>query len=835
MKKSVRVLNISPKAQLSLTDSTSDVYPTILRTGDERNLGNDKSIFDDFKTQRFVKQDVIMPYNASKDWVDQSGFLTGTITLNKEITPQSQFLTTYKDYSYDPYDEARNPSSFYGSGSIRNQGFDETLYQGFSSEISSKIAIPIDISITQDIEIKIQDVFGDSVTTSPFVYYNFQNKQWDQIGTTDPATGNSTDYYHLMDAVYRTVGGDTWLDCKENSQPLLKQFTTSPGIATEVVGSGLGEINLRKFGYDKIGYPTSFFDAPNSKRYHATNAQTLKLSDYITSPFILEKIQVIFPAKGTRYHNGDPKSPSFISGSGRDIDNHVFFIYRQNRSKSPIDSASDVSSSIRALIGNESFCFYNRFSMPTKLAVGTYERPIHEYGFLQDYSMPLTTLGTFVTAPKIVDMQFTPKTYEQQYTAPSTIGLLTPNTITNGYIQNYWDGGQRSDENNTDLIRAFETLPQAIRSIQVRGNNQFTFTTASNPNMPEKTHTFDPRTQRSSTFFTSFREPVARPLAPNSYFDYDVTSTDLGYRKNLYLLLPEDELVFGIDAGLFPTYHQDLTVTKLGATAPYDLPKGYLDDVNVLTDVGDTTKDTTSRLTMLAGEAKVILYGSLIKEGVEHLGSLNQKLTSPAIHEDIHQVISDQFQVNEAVLYSGSYIANVIQGTMTSGAGSRTLTAVLDKTLGRFVTLTNFSTQFSNGSIETSITTSRQTPKLPTFRFRYDKFGQFRDMLEQRLDSKGYEFKYTSNALPIPNFIRTFGNSPIPSPIVVSFVSQSSTINVTPSDTRSGNLSFECTSSLPYYDDDIPRNRSNIVFGANPQFSVQTVILDKASTLLSTT
>jgi hypothetical protein len=161
--------------------------------------------------------------------------------------------------------------------------------------------------------------------------------------------------------------------------------------------------------------------------------------------------------------------------------------------------------------------------------------------------------------------------------------------------------------------------------------------------------------------------------------------------------------------------------------------------------------------------------------------------------------------------------------------------SALDKTLGRFVTLTNFSTQLSNGNIETSITTSRQTSKLPTLRFRYDKFGQFRDILEQRLDSKGYEFKYTSNASPIPNFIRTFGISQIPSPALVSFVSQSSNVNVDPSSTRSGNLSFECTSSLPYYDDNIPRNRSDIVFGANPPYEVQTVILDKASSLLSST
>ena len=844
MSKSTRVLNISPKAQLAITDNIGSVYPSILRTGDERTLGNYESIYDDSGVQVFSKQNVLMPYNAEKKFIDNLGFLTGSIYLEKTPTPASQFLTPYKDEKYKPYDEARNQSSFFESGSVRNEGFDENLYQGFTSPISSKIAIPIDISYKPsglapaDLDIKIA-YDGVGGTTSPFVYYDFTTKTWDQIGTIDPATGNSTGYTHLLNGVYATDGSNVWIrgdnSGGNNVDKIVKQFTSSPGMASEII---LGPPYFNSQGYDKIGYPTSFFEAPNAKKYHAKSSQTLKLSNYITSPFILEKIQVILPVKGTRYQNGDPKLPSFISGSGRDIDNHVFFIYRQNRTTQFTDTAQDVSSSIRALIGNESFCFYNRRSMPPGLGIGTYLTPIHENQLEVNYNALLTQIGTFTTDVQLLNMVFTPKTYEQQFTAASTIGIKMPNVITNTYIQNYWDGGQKSVEKYTRALNPYPTLPEAIRTIQARGFNQFNYTTSSGLNTPDYKYQIDPRDLRSSTFLTS---SVRFPRTLTTYFDEPTSSTDVGYRKNLYVLFPEDELIFGIDAGLFPTCAPDLTVTT--SASPPDLPAGYFDDITVVDDLGDPAKDSTGKLTIVRGDAKVILYGTMIKDNVELLGSLNQNLTSPSLHEAIHSPVTDQFQINETSLYSESYIANYITGTMSASGISRGVISTLAGTLSRASTHINFVNAIANNEIDPSslnfggigFSLRRTDLKRPTSKFRYDKFGQFRDMLEQRRDTKSTEEILVSKNFSIPNFVKTFGSAPLNSPVMVSFVSQSSTTPALPIETRSGNLSFECTSSIPYVDDGIPRNRPDIVFGQNPPFGVQTIILGKGSSLLTTT
>jgi hypothetical protein len=300
--------------------------------------------------------------------------------------------------------------------------------------------------------------------------------------------------------------------------------------------------------------------------------------------------------------------------------------------------------------------------------------------------------------------------------------------------------------------------------------------------------------------------------------------------------------VFGIDAGLFPTYAIDTDVTISGAE---DLPPGYLEEIKTTGDVGSSS-DSISTLIINAGAAKVTLYGTLIKDGTEVLSTTNQKLTSPAAHEDIHEIVTDQFQINETQLYSGSYISNYITGTMGSSTSPRTLVSVLDRTLSKSVTHVDFTRTMSNSTFDPNALPSLIVLGVPipnysklsqkaSAKFRFDRFGQFSDMLEQMLDSKSTQTNYVSRNFPTADFITKFGTTQISSPVYVNFVSQSSDVSTNPIDTRSGNLSFECTSSIPYFEDGSRRNRPDIVFTENKPFTVETVILNKPSSLLSST
>lgn len=82
--------------------------------------------------------------------------------------------------------------------------------------------------------------------------------------------------------------------------------------------------------------------------------------------------------------------------------------------------------------------------------------------------------------------------------------------------------------------------------------------------------------------------------------------------------------------------------------------------------------------------------------------------------------------------------------------------------------------------------------------FRHDRYGQMRDMLEQRNDTRFYK-QLTRG--------KYAGFSYVTRPAVfVRFVDQNGRLTQ-PNRTWSQNLSKFCTSSLPYFDDSVPRNR----------------------------
>ena len=105
-----------------------------------------------------------------------------------------------------------------------------------------------------------------------------------------------------------------------------------------------------------------------------------------------------------------------------------------------------------------------------------------------------------------------------------------------------------------------------------------------------------------------------------------------------YLLLPTDELI--------------LAVSKYRA---------------VMTSILSRNPTTSSHeFGFPEGTIKMTLYGSLIRENKEFHDTLNQNLTSEAVHEYIHfdNPVIDQFDVEPRSSFSGSYIAEFFTGSM---------------------------------------------------------------------------------------------------------------------------------------------------------------------------
>lgn len=87
--------------------------------------------------------------------------------------------------------------------------------------------------------------------------------------------------------------------------------------------------------------------------------------------------------------------------------------------------------------------------------------------------------------------------------------------------------------------------------------------------------------------------------------------------------------------------------------------------------------------------------------------------------------------------------------------------------------------------------------------FKVDSYGQFRDMLEQRCDSKYYD---TMGLLADGTYSGIPGVTS--SPVQIKFVEPRSNLITQPGKTFSSNLSLEATSSVPYIDGDV-RNRND--------------------------
>ena len=145
--------------------------------------------------------------------------------------------------------------------------------------------------------------------------------------------------------------------------------------------------DLLNMGYSKIGAATMAGSAPNMPQYHATASNVFKMSNYITSPFALEKVVIEIPVR-IRRKNGNiyanrPRDPKGNRGDGfhdssytvdsaiRDIDNYVFFLYRQSHSPDvEIDTKKDFQTSQRFIIASGSVACFNPAVFNTAVQAG---------------------------------------------------------------------------------------------------------------------------------------------------------------------------------------------------------------------------------------------------------------------------------------------------------------------------------------------------------------------------------------------------------------------------------------------------------------------------------
>jgi hypothetical protein len=603
----------SPRLLLRELDDNPGAYPTILRDGDSTQTGALATSFDDGSTIIFSENGSpvfpsMLPSGSSfnSQAVDVIG-QESDISISAPI--RSFQHPTYLHYSptetVGPFNENRvmPATDFFMSGT------DPDVLPGFSSPLRSKIVIEIDITPQSDTKMmrnvnrRTVAEGGSSIgNQTGFLYYNFNRHEWEQIGLKDPATGSLIYYDYAIDN--GSISG---------SFPM--QFTTTPGLP------GFDAQERANNGYGKIGTPTAGLGAPSKTLYHATASQRLRMSNYISAPFLLEKVQVIFTEARAQRLQGD--APAAVAGAkggaNRDIDNYVFFAYHQRHLGSESDSLTGVSGSRRDLIFSGSMSFWNSASFygsSESEAILTHS-PAFDHNFGLSYSTGFQ-VGQFTGS---IGLEILPAVVGRQRSGVSLVPSSTMLGTFDQWLGTFWPGGTSFNNFEPDVLN--------VNLLGIANLSDF-FGWSANPSIDRFTPNFNARSIRSVGGEAAQAFASASLQGVNSNAEQSSVSP--------YLLFPNDEIIFGFDVGVGPFQFSD-----------------------------SFSSITGSHFEIASKPCKVIFYGSLIKNNAEFLPSLNQDLSSNSVHEIVGaEPILDQFQIEPISSYYGSYLDEIVTGSMAT-------------------------------------------------------------------------------------------------------------------------------------------------------------------------
>jgi len=656
----------------------------------------------------------ITPFDESRVYLDYSSqfYLTGTANnvtpgfssglgskLNIKIslnTADEKKMTRWCTNGYSP-DEI---TSF--GGVDRNSGF---YYFNFDNQVWEDIGL------------------NDPVTEVEYGTTFFY------VGTGASSAESPALPDHTVRAHSGYYADDTGHDA-ERWQPLKSyQFRMSPHTGHRAsVFSQLKD----DFGYGSIGAATMAGAAPYAPNYHATGSQVIKMSDYISHPIALEKAVLRMPVRAQmRFGNahrdisGDEDAAVKLGGgapdgakpygSTRDFDNYTFFVYRQARPGAYTrDSIHDVSGSKRYLVMSGCATFYNADAFNSNIITTLSSSALpHNPNFAHNFSINPSAsfspglVGNY-TGSLVIEM--TPavpaggKWGSTRFAlrSPSAVGDYGENITKTPTIsvQDFWAGGTTSpnlflsgvvpvigapDTNEYSvgmgnlLTGYFHRYDPALPTGPAVNTALIAGTSLDIP-MPEGTRPLVGFPGRSQ--FVNFKQdvitkgwledpegsPFVGPIAPT--FTTNATS-----HLSPYILLPEDELVIGVDVGVSTTVTSG---TYSGGSSEDDFYGR--DDPELLGQTRFSAQNIISGSHMIieSGESSLTLFGSLVRLGVEKLPESGQPLTSDAIHEAIHydNPVVDQFEINARSDYLSAYIDELITGSIKvndglSGAGVR--------------------------------------------------------------------------------------------------------------------------------------------------------------------
>jgi hypothetical protein len=655
--------------KIRILDNMTGSYPSIRRTGTPDRSVEVVQTFDDTKTIIFADT-VTVNYregftSGTFYYTGRGSAALGRVAKNTvEGTEAVQIDNVRRaGYSIRPFKELclfeQDRSPFFLTGTT-----EAVIDDKFAEPLANKHKIFFDISSNEERVLgRYSKGRGDVLDPSGpfagqnltgFCYYNKDLARWEQIGERDPLTGEEIlyDYGVVEDNQDFTQWGII-----SGTASFPKQFMSSPGFDTDDKGYSPGgplinlfrERSLREtHEWPKIGTPTVAYFAPFATKYHATSSQTIKMSDYINHPFLVEKIVLDIPVRAQKLRRS-------IGAQDDDQDDYVFFIYRQkrrlNRDILALDTSYDISGSDRYIIASGSATFY----LNTAWNGGYY--PHNTPAFSQSFSLSAGETGQFTGSLK---MNIVPAVASAQFLGKQD--TLTSDTAFNDKLQilNFWPGGTTSlpfDTNGRGMTNPIQGTfsgrdfaftasygTATFRELQDPNAGPISTALTRKTNLSVITDKFPIKTYDGRTFRPYGGNPGEqgifqdRDLSDPAFDEYSTPNAGQQSIPSPYLLYPEDEIVFGFEAN--------------PCLSSWTLDNTYV------------TELTSSQMTIESGPACVVFYGSILRDEKPIDYELNQQLTTDSVHEVIHEVITDQSNIQSRFDYTGSMYSRSFLGSI---------------------------------------------------------------------------------------------------------------------------------------------------------------------------
>ena len=613
-----------------------------------------------------------------------------------------------------------------------------------------------------------------------FLYYNFEKGIWEQKGLNDVVTGEvlpaeavaqqtkAQNLFIINGPPKHYIDGNPKLN--SGSFNFLRMFY--PGGSyyghSQYPGGGHGQmedadgnpVQTELSITDKqlsanVGSPICSHGAPNGIQYFATSSQTIKMSEYIEAPFLLEKVVLEIEdtvARKIYDYSSYGSSPT----AGRPQDDYVFFLMRQERTfpgfdpQEPVSNMGEelisieASSSLRYLICSGVASFYNnerripgKLDSSTPARWQTYNSPAFQYDFNHEIDGsdidPMIRTGSIVLEmePAVASKKIYGNMFIPTWDGSHALYITQSSPLFNLYqsqsctVPGFWPGGTTTlplngifSGSRSDVYSVPFSLAQTGstdeawwgRSTDKSQYNIRTFFQLNPYRFPMESDFFgreiDPRTYKpfggggSTTPLAGYSD-ITTPLAEK--FD----QWNMGFADNLsklnakspYLLFPDDELVLGLDAALGWTATMAAGITDDARTNDGE------DGWNHKRVVGANNL-TGSLLRLEAGQVmKLRLYGSMIKDQVQapkypEIDTMQNNITDPIIGSHV----LDQYDITGLQANSGSYRERLITGSMVNGSGpgrvenpgSETRGSALNKGAFRYKTIYGHTSTKSN-------------------------------------------------------------------------------------------------------------------------------------------